>query len=105
MHIFAALFSVFIVLAILCCKTSEGRPELIFESNDCEYEGRKLGSGVSITLNQTCVKLWCERGRVRREECPHIDIANDPYCGTINRTGFEFPDCCPLYYCEEGNSS
>ncbi|KAK8780550.1 hypothetical protein V5799_018110 [Amblyomma americanum] len=104
MHALATTVSAFMALAILYCKTSEGRPELIYQPNTCEYDGQELLSGSSITLNETCVKISCLRGTLKREQCPFLDL-NDPLCGSEKGPGTEFPDCCPVYYCEHRVSS
>merc|ERR1711937_900943 len=54
-----------------------------------------------------CVKL--ESGRLAEEvtDCgPVVDLANTPGCTLVKEGGAdpkaEFPECCPVYDCEEG---
>uniref|UniRef100_A0A023G852 Single domain-containing protein n=1 Tax=Amblyomma triste TaxID=251400 RepID=A0A023G852_AMBTT len=104
MHTLQAALSVCVAFAIIYCKISDGMPELIFETNNCNFGGKELLNGAAITLNETCVKVSCHRGRIEREECEKIEL-NDPFCGSTNGTGIHFPDCCPVYYCEHGASN
>ncbi|XP_077489165.1 uncharacterized protein LOC144099991 isoform X1 [Amblyomma americanum] len=104
MHALATSVSAFMALAILYCKTSEGRSELTYQSNTCYYNGREVLSGSSITLNETCVKISCLRGTLELQQCPPVEF-NDPLCEIVNGPETEFPGCCPVAYCENRGST